>query len=193
MSESAEVVLAATAVLALVLLAVALSATAGRLDRLHRRVESGVVALDAVLLRRAAAAARLARAGVLDPASAVLLAGAADAAAAAASPAARERAESDLSRLLRAALTEETTGVLARDPDGAAALADLAAACERVVLARRFANDAAVRAQQVHRKRLVRWARLAGRAAVPETVELDDEPPPALAALPSVPQGPRLR
>ncbi|CAA9401893.1 MAG: hypothetical protein AVDCRST_MAG35-953, partial [uncultured Quadrisphaera sp.] len=65
--------------------------------------------------------------------------------------------------------------------------------CERVVLARRFANDAAVRAQQVRRTRLVRWARLAGRAAVPVTVELDDEPPPALAALPLAPQVPRLR
>ncbi len=36
-------------------------------------------------------------------------------------------------------------------------------------------------AQRVRRKRVVRWAHLAGHAAMPHTVEIDDEPPAALA------------
>lgn len=185
MSELAVGVLVPLALVVLLVLAAiawSLAAYAGRLDRLHRRVEGGGVAVDAALLRRSVAAQQLAASGAIDPASALLLAGAADDAQAAPDAAARERAESDLSRLLRAALTEPACSAVAGDPGGAARLADLAGACEKVVLARRFANDAVVQAQRVRRKRLVRWARLAGRAAVPTTLELDDEPPPALVA-----------
>lgn len=183
MSATAAVVLTAVGVLALVVLAWSLSAYAGRLDRLHRRVEAGAVALDAVLLRRAGAARDLAGAGVLDPASAVLLAGAVHRATTAGPGREREQAESDLSRSLRAALDPGAVAAVAGDPEGRALLADLAAAGERVVMARRFANDAVVQAQRVRAKRLVRWARLAGRAPAPVTVELDDEPPPALLAV----------
>jgi hypothetical protein len=35
-------------------------------------------------------------------------------------------------------------------------------------------------AQRVRRKRVVRWARLAGRADLPRMVELDDSSPSAL-------------
>lgn len=50
---------------------------ASRLDRLHRKVATSGAALDNQLLRRASAAAELAASGVLDPASAVLVADAA--------------------------------------------------------------------------------------------------------------------
>lgn len=181
----------------LVLLGWYLLFSASRLDRLHRRVEGAQAALDNQLLRRATAATELASSGVLDPASSLLVAGAAveaigagegRAAQVALDPfsgsrmaehdADREAAESDLSRALRATLDE-------LPPDHPAVTGDhltaLAAICLRVCLARRFHNDAVLQAQSVRRKPVVRWGRLQGRAPVPETVEMDDEPPRILA------------
>ena len=62
-----------------VLIAVAwyLSYSAARLDRLHAKVEGAMSALDAQLIRRAESALELANSGVLDPASALLIADAA--------------------------------------------------------------------------------------------------------------------
>lgn len=168
-----------------------LSFSAARLDRLHHRVEGARAVLDAQLLRRATAASELASSGLLDPATSVLLAGAAADAVAAgdsaddvpepaldAVSARREAAESDLSRVLRAALDDpEQLRVLREDPLGADLLAALDAACHRVRLARRFHNDAVTQAQRVRAKRVVRLARLAGRAPVPQTFEMDDDPP----------------
>ena len=51
-----------------------LRSLAGRLDRLHVRLEAADAALDAQLVRRSAAAAELAYSGMLDPASSLLLA-----------------------------------------------------------------------------------------------------------------------
>ncbi|WP_125777834.1 hypothetical protein [Antribacter gilvus] len=48
--------------------------SASRLDRLHRKVAASRIALDTQLVRRASAAVDLAASGVLDPASAVLVA-----------------------------------------------------------------------------------------------------------------------
>ena len=50
----------------------------------------------------------------------------------------------------------------------------------RVQLARRFHNDAVAQALRVRRKRVVRWARLAGHASLPVMVEIDDSVPPGL-------------
>ena len=62
-----------------VLLGVAwyLSYSAARLDRLHTRAEGALSALDAQLVRRAEATLELANSGAVDPASALMLAGAA--------------------------------------------------------------------------------------------------------------------
>ncbi|GAB2679135.1 hypothetical protein [Thalassiella azotivora] len=180
--------------LVLGLLAWYLVSCATRLDRLHHRVETATAALDNQLLRRASAAGALATSGLLDPASALLVAGAAaEAAEAGQVPAqggagdapgpgdpAREGAESDLSRALRATLTPEAVVLISQDPVGRDLLEDLRAASERAALARRFRNDAVSQAQRVRRKRFVRWTRLAGRARMPRTVELDDELPEAL-------------
>ncbi len=160
-----------------------LTARAGRLDRMHVRVETTRSALDAALLRRAAAAEALATSGALDPASALLLASAAvEATAAPAAPLGRverEVAESDLSRALRAVLAPAAVAALheRREPVVEELLADLATACERVVLARRFSNDAVVAARRVRRGAVVRLAHLAGRAPMPRTFDVDDEPP----------------
>ncbi|MSY17131.1 MAG: hypothetical protein F2675_04395, partial [Actinobacteria bacterium] len=48
--------------------------TAGRIDRLHQRIETSSLALDVHLLRRSSIALELATAGVLDPASSLLIA-----------------------------------------------------------------------------------------------------------------------
>ncbi|WP_109774598.1 hypothetical protein [Quadrisphaera granulorum] len=156
-----------------------LSARAARLDRMHVRVESTRAALDAALLRRAAATEALVASGALDPASALLLASAAAEATAPLEEVEREVVESDLSRALRAVLTPGAVQVLhdRRDVVVEGLLADLATACERVVLARRFANDAVVAARRTRGRRVERWAHLAGRAPLPRTFDVDDEPP----------------
>jgi hypothetical protein len=174
----------------LVVLGWYLSSSAGRLDRLHHRVESSRAALDTQLVRRAAAAVETAQ--LLDPSSGLLLADTAAEALAAGEGAdggfggARralgwEDAENELSRALHASLDDP--GYVARLRSQAVtsdALDVLAQACERVQLARRFHNDAVAQAQRVRRKRVVRWARLAGRAEMPEMFEIDDTLPAGL-------------
>jgi hypothetical protein len=158
-----------------------LSWTAARLDRLHARVEGARFALDAQLLRRSTLALELATAGLLDPATGVLLAGAAHEASAVELDE-RELAESNLSRALRAAFAEpETVAAVAGNPRGREILDELDAAAKRVQLARRFYNDAVRATKAVRRKRPVRYFRLAGRAPVPQSFEMDDAPPDGLA------------
>ncbi len=171
-----------------------LSFSAARLDRLHHRVEGTRATLDAQLVRRAEAAIELATSGLLDPASGLLVAGAAaDALTAgeleqpgdAAKAADREIAESDLSQALDVALGEDSVAVATLTGQGRQLLQRLQSVCNRVQLARRFHNQAVADAQRVRRKRVVRWARLAGRAELPQTFEMDDDPPAALAQVPA--------
>ncbi|MZE80282.1 hypothetical protein GTY57_25920, partial [Streptomyces sp. SID5475] len=90
---------------ALALIGVYLSWTAGRLDRLHARIDAARAALDAQLLRRASVAQELATAGVLDPAASMVLYQAAHAARQAEEEH-REVAESELTQALRAVFAE---------------------------------------------------------------------------------------
>ncbi|WP_402465125.1 hypothetical protein [Isoptericola aurantiacus] len=173
---------------------------ASRLDRLHHKVVASRIALQAQLERRARTAVDLAASGLLDPASAVLLADAAFATSAAAErplgeagPSTseafaltglapeRERAESALSVTLRSVLDDaESVAALRTSPPGDELLGDLASVWYRAQLARRFHNEAVAQAQRARRHRPVRWLRLAGRAPLPRTVELDDQMPGAL-------------
>jgi hypothetical protein len=163
-----------------VLMAWYLSWTASRLDRLHGRVEAARATLDAQLLRRASAAQDLATSGLLDPASSVLLVDAAEAARAADGEA-RELAESDLTRALRAALADgASVDAVRAAPGGEQLLDNLTAASQRVALARRFHNDAVRATRAIRRKRTVRYLRLAGHAPIPPTIEIDDTSPAAL-------------
>jgi hypothetical protein len=157
-----------------------LSFTAARLDRLHARVEGARAALDAQLVRRGSVALELASSGLLDPASSILLADAAHGARETDEDN-REMAESDLTSALRAAVGQEVVDELSDDVVGRELLADLGSASHRVTLARRFHNDAVQAALVVRRKRGVRLLRLAGRASLPSSFEMDDEPPPSLA------------
>lgn len=163
-----------------VLIAWYLSYGAARLDRLHARVEGALSALDAQLVRRAEATLELANSGSLDPASALLLAGAAsDSLEADDEPhTVREAIESDLTQALELALGAEALRQLKDDVAvGAPTLQRVAAANQRVQLARRFHNDAVTDVRRVRRKPGVRLLRLAGHAELPQTFEIDDELP----------------
>jgi hypothetical protein len=169
--------------------------SASRLDRLHRKVAASRIALDSQLVRRSSAAVDLAAAGLLDPASSVLVADAAfavlDDGGPVTSPgeamgmdglgAARERVESELSATLRSALGDpEVVAALREREPGDELLAALAATWYRAQLARRFHNEAVAQAQRARRHWYVRLLHLAGHAPVPHTVELDDQMPDGL-------------
>lgn len=166
-----------TALAVVVLLGLYVSWRATRLDRLHARVEAARSALDAALVRRSAATLEMAASGLLDPATSLLLAGAAHDARAAGDDH-RELAESDLSRALRAAFHQPDFRARLTARDGGAVLVEeLDAAAAKVLLARRFYNDAVAATRTSRRRWLVRLARLAGRAPMPTFFEIDDAPP----------------
>ncbi|PVU81128.1 hypothetical protein DDP54_17405 [Cellulomonas sp. WB94] len=89
--------------------------------------------------------------------------------------------ESELSSTLRAALddAQEVTEMRA-ELGGDELVSALADAWYRAQLARRFHNEAVAQTQRVRRGWPVRAFRLAGRAPVPQTLELDDAWPQAL-------------
>ncbi|GAA0292430.1 membrane protein [Streptomyces polychromogenes] len=171
--------------LALGAVGVYLSWTAGRLDRLHTRMDAARAALDAQLVRRASVVLEVATSGALDPASSLVLYEAAHAARQAEEEH-REVAESELSQALRAVFADaDQVEVLKSAPGGVAAAEELAAAVRRVPMARRFLNDAVRAARALRRHRKVRWFRLAGHAPFPLAFEMDDEPPADLADRPA--------
>ena len=161
-----------------------LSMTAGRIDRLHQRIETSSLSLDAHLLRRSSIAIELATSGVLDPASSLLIADAAHLARTSADldPVLKAQAESDLTAALDAALADpEETLEIAETQLGSDLLDELDAAFRRVQLSRRFRNDAVRACRQVRGQFLVRLFRLAGHTTWPQTWEMDDTPPQGLA------------
>jgi hypothetical protein len=167
---------------ALVAVALYLSWTAGRLDRLHARIDAARAALDAQLLRRASVAQELATSGVLDPAASIVLYQSAHAARQAEDEA-REVAESELSQALRAVFAEPDAMAAVREAAGGEQAArELTQAVRRVPMARRFHNDSVRAARALRRHRSVRWFRLAGHAPFPGSFEMDDEPPSLLTA-----------
>ena len=136
--------------------------TAGRLDRLHHRVEIARASLETELARRSALVAELAGTGILDPASSLLLLDAAHRARTA-SLDTREQAESALTRAIHATGTDKEPWA-----------GELSLAMRRVQLARRFHNDIVVSTRDLRQRRLVSWFRLAGHAPMPGTIELED-------------------
>jgi hypothetical protein len=151
---------------------------AGRLDRLHARLEAARFALDAALVRRSSVAMELASSGLLDPATSVLLAGAAHDARSAVDS--REMPESDLTRALRAVFSHPEFMALLAGREGAEELlTELESASHQVFLARKFYNDAVAATLAARRRWLAVIFRLAGRAPMPEFFEIDDSLVPA--------------
>ena len=152
-----------TGLAVLVLLAAYVTWTAGRLDRLHARVDAAWAALDAQLVRRAAAARELVpavadreRATALDQAAVRALEAGEDG---------REEVENDLSRVLKTTVRAVPAG-----PD----LDRLQSAATRVALARSFHNAAVKDTRTVRWRRVPRLLRLAGHRAMPTFFEIDD-------------------
>ena len=141
--------------------------TANRLDRLHVRYDLSWQALDAALARRAVVARAVAANAFGGPADAEARQLVARTDAAEAAPRrAREACENELSAAL--ALVDPAAG-----PAGL--IAELADAEARVVLARRFHNDAVRDTLALRERRLVRWFRLAGTAALPTYFEIAEQ------------------
>jgi hypothetical protein len=145
---------------------------AGRIDRLHARVEMARVALDVTLLRRSSVAMELATSGLLDPATSLLLAEAVHGTRAAGE---RDLAESDLTRALRAAFSQPDFRSSLSGKEGAdELLAEVEEAAHQVFLARKFYNDLVAVTRDARRRPLARLLRLAGKARAPEFFEMDD-------------------
>lgn len=163
-------------IVVLALFGLYLSMTAGRLDRLHRRIELAESALDAQLMRRSSIALELASYGLLDPATSMVISDAAHAARVSADRSLNERdlAETHLTEALNAALEPDEFDFVLSEEGGPELLAELAAAAQRVELSRRFLNDAVRACTQLRRQRAVRWFNLAGRTAWPQFRDMSD-------------------
>lgn len=161
--------------------------TARRLDRLHRSVIQYRTTLADALATRSALSKELSQTGVLDVAASVLLAEAAmDAVAASSQPVvedglegpAREMGddrcaiESRLSRTLRAVTNDVEVD---ETSEYYGLWTDLCQSRRNVRLARRFHNTRVDQTRRVREKNWVRFARMAGTAAMPAPVDLDDE------------------
>ena len=87
----------------------------------------------------------------------------------------REQIESELSATLREVLDDpDEVAALRTDEGGDELLSALSSAWYRVQLSRRFLNEAVAQTRGVRRGFFVRTLRLAGRAAEPRMLELDD-------------------
>lgn len=140
--------------------------TANRLDRLHVRYDLSWQALDGALARRAVVARAVAVDAYGRAPEGKRLAALADTA---------ERA----SRAAREACENELSAALARvDPAAlpVALVAELADAEARVLLARRFHNDAVRDTLALRERPLVRLLHLGGTAALPTYFEISERP-----------------
>jgi hypothetical protein len=158
---------AATAVVALIV--AYLVWLAARVGRLHRRAEAAAAALDATLVRRAAATAVLAEqlAPRAPHASTDLYAAARVALDAELED--REAAENDLTQTLR-----RLPDILGAPPAGSPAWPDVVTASRRVGLARQVHTDVVRDALAVRRRIPVRLFRLARRHREPAYFDVDD-------------------
>jgi hypothetical protein len=162
---------------------------AGRLDRLHARLEAARAALDVALVRRSSVALEFASSGLLDPATSLLLASVAHDARSAPNGPGREGGpedgqgreggqelpESDLTRALRAVFGQPGFRASLNGTEGAdELLTELESAAHQVFLARKFYNDAVAATVAARRRPLVRLLRLAGGAPLPEFFEIED-------------------
>jgi len=170
-------------VVALLLVLLYLSNVAGRLDRLHRRVELSRLNMQRALERRRDISELVAASGLLDPASSLVTADAVTRVDAADpdDPVAFGVAESDLTAVLGAVFADaDEVDEMVAEPGGEV-IGRLADACRRVEIGRRFYNDAVFATREMRRRRAVRWFRLQGTAALPEPFEMNDVFPAGFA------------
>jgi hypothetical protein len=168
------------AVLAAVLLTMWVTFTLTRMDRLHARVDAAQAALDAQLVRRAAALQRVAESDDSDL-SVQLNARYEQIAldALAALEGRRQATENAVGRALRE-LAEQSYQL-------PAAAEELSEAASRVLIARRFYNDAVRDTRTLRAGRMPRLLRLAGHRGMPQFFDIDDTVPVFVKTTTSVP------
>jgi hypothetical protein len=153
--------------------------TLTRLDRLHARVDAAQAALDAQLVRRAAALLHLAEmpGSGIRPGAALDLAVVAHEALGV-NPPDRQAVENRVGRSI-ASLVEQRHEL----PSDAAG--EVAEAATRVLIARRFYNDAVRDTRTLRSRRMPRLLHLAGNRELPLFFDIDDSslfeqaPPPS--------------
>ena len=166
-----------------ILLTMWVTFTLTRLDRLHARVDAAQAALDAQLVRRAAALRHVAQSAPpgLSAADQVRYEAVADAALNAPQDA-RQPAENAVGR----AVNE----LVERVPLPIEADRELRETAARVLIARRFYNDAVRDTRTLRARRMPRLLRLAGHRSMPQFFDIDDTAPapvPAVAPMPVLP------
>jgi hypothetical protein len=163
------------AVLVAILLGMWVTFTITRLDRLHARVDAAWAALDAQLVRRSAALLHVAEAhdsGMPDEDRPSYEKLAAEALAARSDDQReREAVENQVGRAVLE-LTDPAAPSLRSDADE-----ELREAAARVLIARRFYNDAVRDTRALRARRMPRLFRLAGRRELPEFFDIDDTVP----------------
>ncbi len=159
------------AVFVAILLTFWVTLTLTRLDRLHARVDAAQAALDAQLVRRAAALLQLAERpdSELPPQRSAELISTARAALAV-----RQWQESDR-RVMENQVGRAIAGLQQDRPRlPADAVTELAEAATRVMIARRFFNDAVRDTRTLRARRMPRLLHLAGRRELPLFFDIDD-------------------
>ena len=144
---------------------------ATRLDRLHHRVETSWANLDVLLQNLAAVALEIAHSDIADPASSLLLTGAAYQARDA-NIESRSAAESGLSGALGLLLEDSEHLSTAADN---ALLTELSALTDKIRVAIAIHTDAVTRTQMVRGKIIVKLFRLAGTAPLHVTYEFESD------------------
>lgn len=148
-----------------------LSFSATRLDRLHHRVETSWANLDVLLQKRAAIALEIAHSDLADPATSMLLTGAAYQARDA-EVKNRSMAESGLSGALGLLISDGLPHASALEQ---ALLQELSLLTSKIRIAISIHTDAVTSTQMVRRKFVVRFFRLAGTAPLPVTYEFESD------------------
>ncbi|GAB2462485.1 hypothetical protein [Jatrophihabitans fulvus] len=167
------------AVVVAVLLTLWFTFTLTRLDRLHARIDAAEAALDAQLVRRAAALKLAARdpasdlpaderARIAEVAENALRAGRTGGVGGHDDGAVREVAENAVGR---------AAGAVAGRPLEPAAAEELQEAATRVLISRRFYNDAVRDTRSLRARRLPRLLRMAGHREMPQFFDIDDTVP----------------
>lgn len=158
------------AVVVAVLVTMWITFTLTRLDRLHARVDAAQAALDAQLVRRAAALQHVAE----SPDSALpdeLRAGCDDVAKRALNAPFADPERRDAENAVGRALAEVAALPHPLRADAAEELQETAA---RVMIARRFYNDAVRDTRALRTRRMPRLFRMAGRRPMPPFFDIDD-------------------
>lgn len=157
-----------------------LSQQAGRLDRLHHRIDVTEAALDGHLGRRAGIVAELSNVSGLDPVTSAVLAQASHDALASEPHELLYRmdVENELSEVLLSAFeVPSDVEELKSDPVARELVRELSIVCSRVQMSHAFHSEAVSDCINIRKQLIVRVFRLAGYAQLPKAFNLISDTP----------------